>query len=283
MKFIRAGWLLAIGLFIATCLCETISLAQNAASASGDESATASNSQSLNAQPLNVRAGTKISAELQSAVDACTAKPGDQVAARVTNDVKEHGRAVIHKGDRLLGHVTSVEAATKGKANAGSALAVTFDRLEQGGGTYSLNTVINSIFSARADQEGDGSMMHPGLPPGVGPAGGGAGRPGGGVLGGVASMAGAVGGATTNATNSTVGGLKGTVSGTTNSTLGGTAGAGLAAPLSSIRVTSEAQSHEQSGATSVLSARYGDIRLDSGTRIQFRVTGEGEAAAAAKR
>ena len=283
----KLRWILSIAPFVAILLFQTRGLAQSTqANAAESESARTSSSASSRAQPLDVRAGTKISAELQSAVDARTAKPGDQVVARVTKDVKEHGRTVIHKGDRLLGSISSAEAntAAKAKARTGSALAVTFDRLEQAGTTYSLNTVINSIFSAAAEPEASGSMMQPEPPLASGPAGAGGGpsRSGGGVLGGVGSTTGAVAGATAGVANSTVGGLNGAVSGTTDSTLGGTAGAGLAAPLDSIRITSQAQGQEQSGVGSVLSARHGDVRLESGTRMQFRVAGESEVGAPAK-
>lgn len=61
-----------------------------------------------------VRAGTQINAELQSTVDARTAKPNDQVVARVTKDVKQNGRTVVHKGDRLGGTVDSRRAARAG-------------------------------------------------------------------------------------------------------------------------------------------------------------------------
>src|SRR6266404_913456 len=42
----------------------------------------------------SLRSGTKISAALESAVDAKTAKPGDEVTAKVTHNVKQDGKVV---------------------------------------------------------------------------------------------------------------------------------------------------------------------------------------------
>jgi len=57
-----------------------------------------------------IRAGTKIKAELESTLDARTAKPGDEVTTRVTQDVKQKGQTVVRKGDHLVGRVTEGEA-----------------------------------------------------------------------------------------------------------------------------------------------------------------------------
>ena len=99
------------------------------------------------AEAANVRAGTKIAAQLESAVDVRTAKPGQEVTARVTKDVKQDGQVVIHKGDRLVGRVTSVEVSDK--ANAGSRMSVDFDRVASVQTTSQLNAVVTSVFSAR--------------------------------------------------------------------------------------------------------------------------------------
>ena len=85
-----------------------------------------------------LRSGTNISTELDTTLDAGKAKPGDEVVAKVTKDVKQDGRAVIKKGDRLSGHVTSVNAGSNGKA--GSEMSVVFDRLSRGDAVVDLNT-----------------------------------------------------------------------------------------------------------------------------------------------
>src|SRR5258708_55515 len=99
---------------------DTQESSRSAASLASSSRATA------NSPAAQVKAGTKISAELQSAVNARTAKPGDEVKARVTHDVKQDRRVAIHKGNMLLGHVVEAQA---GAYKAGSRLAITFDKL----------------------------------------------------------------------------------------------------------------------------------------------------------
>src|SRR4051812_1205758 len=71
---------------------------------------------------------TTIDAELTKTVDARKAKAGDQVAARVRNDVKQDGKVVLRRGTKLIGHVTQAQAKANGQAN--SQLGIIFDRAE---------------------------------------------------------------------------------------------------------------------------------------------------------
>jgi len=220
-----------------------------------------------------VRAGTKISAELLTAVNARTAKPGDEVAARVTKDVKQDGRKVIRKGDRLLGRIQAVEAGAA--AEQGSRVAVVFDRLAQGEATSELHTVVSAILSTpREERE---RMAAPPPAPMERPAPSAPGSGGGGLVGGVTSTAGSAVGGTVGAVGSTVGGVGGAIDSTTQATLGAGSDTMLATPLRAIHVESQAQGESQTSANSVLSTRRGQLRLDSGTRMQFRVAAQSEA------
>ena len=67
-----------------------------------------------------------LQAELSKSLDAKKAKPGDEVTAKLTQDVKADGKVVMHKGSRLVGHVT--EAQAKSKENAESKLGIVFDK-----------------------------------------------------------------------------------------------------------------------------------------------------------
>ena len=130
---------------------------------------------------------------LQIFVDARTAKPGQEVTARVTKDVKQDGRVVLHKGDRLVGRITSVEASDK--ANAGSRISVDFDRMASGQTTSQLNTVVTSVLSARGGSASEEptpagpAMTAPPPSMGGGSSGGGGGL-GGGLAGGLTSTVG---------------------------------------------------------------------------------------------
>jgi len=266
--------------------------AQASARQSSQASSSSQGSADFNRPSADLRSGSKIDAQLESAVDAKTAKPGDQVVARVTKNVKQHGTVVVHKRDRLIGHVTSVQSGASAKA--GSTLGVAFSELQGRQGTSSLNTVLTSVFSthnnASAQEEEmpmGGPMMGPMAGGGVqgSASGSGSARGGGDLLGGVGSTV----GSTVNAAGSAVGGLGGAVGSTVGgavdaagSTVGqvGAAGNGagnvgglLATPLRAIHLQNEAhaQGNGNAQASSLLSTKHGDLRLAPGTGMRFRV------------
>jgi len=272
-KFGLFGLTLALAFFVGLA---KLSRAQNPASPQEKEAT--EKEEATKPETTAVRAGTKISAELESTVDTRTAKPGDEVTARVTKDVRQDGRTVIHKGDRLAGRVTSVEAASK--ADAGSRMAVAFDRLVQGQATSQLNTVVTAILSTPAEERArqermaePGPVMVPApgpAPSGPAPRGGAA--SGGGLVGGVTSTV----DSTVRTTAPVVGGVTGTVDATSRTAVGNTTGAALATPMRAIRVESHGQAEHQSGVSSLLSTRQGHLRLESGTNVQMRVVAESE-------
>lgn len=221
--------------------------------------------------------------------------------ARVTKDVKQNGRTVIHKGDRLVGHVTDVQAAATSKAS--SRMAVQFDSLMSGESTTQLHTVITSLISSRAEGSAQEEQMGgPMLGPSPGPvaSGGGRGAGGGGLLGGVGSTVNAAGsaagsvagnagsatsstlGGTTSAAGSTVGGVGASVGATGRAAGSNNTSAGLATPIHSIHILWESGVDQQAGTNSVLTTRHGGLRLESGTQMQFRVAAQSEAGGEAK-
>lgn len=231
-------------------------------------------------QSADVREGTKISAELTSSLDARKAKPGDKVTARVTKNVKQHGHVVIHKGDELVGHITKVDAAARG--NAGSSVAVAFDHLMRGGTAMQMNAVLTSVLSVPGGNEGGMEAPEPMSPPVMASEGGASG--GGGLVGGVGSTVGSAVGATTNVAGSAAGtagstlrGVGGTLNASNNTSLGGNSALNLSTPARQIHLDSQASADQSTGMNSVLSTRKGDLRLESGTRMQFRVEGSTQA------
>ena len=126
--------------------------------------------------------GTTLQAELTKSIDAKKAKPGDEVTAKLTQDVKSDGKVVLHKGSKLVGHVTEAQAKTK--ENSESKLGVVFDKaVLKGGQEMAFNGVIQAMaapvqgsLSAAAD---DGGSLGSGMGSGSGTAMGG-GRVGGG-------------------------------------------------------------------------------------------------------
>jgi len=74
-----------------------------------------------------IAAGGTIVAELSKSVDAKKARPGDRIEARLTMDVLSHGKVVIPRGAKIIGHVTDARARTKQAPE--SMVGVTFDRI----------------------------------------------------------------------------------------------------------------------------------------------------------
>jgi hypothetical protein len=258
-----------------------------------------------------IQSGTRISARLLTNLNAKKAKPGQRVVARVTQNVKQNGRIVIHKNARLLGHVVS--ARPSGKGNAGSQLQVVFDRMVQGHATTALNTVVTSIVSLPvAPMSGPEPMQQPEPAP-MGPAPMGAGGSGGGgLLGGVGGAVGGAVGAAANSTAAATGNVAGNAGTMAGSTLGranrigaqamgsaanaitvtntagpigaasttgatGAASAGLSNRMANAALDASGQASNQTDATSTFNRRNGNLELNSGTELQFQVAGSAQA------
>jgi hypothetical protein len=229
--------------------------------------------------------GTSLQAELTKSLDAKKAKPGDEVSAKLTQDVKENGKVVLHKGSKLVGHVT--EAQAKSKENAESKLGVVFDKaVLKGGEEVAFNGVIQAVappvqgaLSVAGDENSSlGLGMGSGSSMGGGQSGGGLG-PVGGVTGAagstVNSATGAVGNTAGSVTNST-----GAVNGAVNRTAGVAANGALNSAahgvvgMQGVDLTSAAGGSAQG---SVISSASRNIKLDSGTQMVLQVTGSAAA------
>ncbi len=219
-----------------------------------------------------IQAGTQISAELLTSLDARKLRPGRQVVARVTKPVKQNGRTVIRKGARLLGRVTSVQAS--GQGQAGSQIGVQFDRIVQGHAVSQLNTVVTAVFARPQPMPmGQPAMQPPMSAPEPMPAGG---AQRGGLLGGTVSTVGSVAGSTVGTVQQTAGGVGAAASGSNQTTAAAGNRAGLGLPLAGVMVSSSGQAQQQTQASSVLSTRKGNLHLDSGTQMELQVTGQAQ-------
>ena len=227
----------------------------------------------------SLASGTTIPATLSKPIDARKAKPGDEVAAKTTQDVRSADGSVIPRGSRLVGHVTDAKAKAKGDSE--SALGIAFDHaVLRNGQQVPLNASIKALAAAANNSSasmGDdnfgaagGSSMGAGAAPSVG----GGGR--GGLLGGTGNV---VGGAT-----STVGGAANGV-GNTAGNVGANAGGAVngATRGATGQLTSESQgvvglnglslNSAASNATqgSVITSAGKDVKLDSGTQMLLQV------------
>jgi len=135
---------------------------------------------------LRVAPGSVIPVELTKTVDAKKAKTGDEVVAKVTEDMKaQSGEVLVSKDTKVIGHVTEVQA--RNKEQKESQLAIAFDRaVTKDGNTVPMPMSIQAVI-------GQPQNSNANAPAGYGPApspspGGGMGAGGGGGGGRTGSM-----------------------------------------------------------------------------------------------
>lgn len=215
--------------------------------------------------------GTTVNAVLAKPIDSRKCKPGDEVFATTSQDVKADGKVVIKKGSKLIGHVT--EAKAKGEGEANSSLGIMFDRaVLKNGQQVQMESVVQAIASAHTaatSMDDDMGAMASGSMASTGAASGG-GRSG--LLGGVGSTAGAATGAVAN--------VGGNATGALNSSVGSTAnvGHGVNGALTSsssgvvgMKGLSLATAASNATEGSVITSTGKSVHLDSGTQMMLRV------------
>jgi hypothetical protein len=123
--------------------------------------------------------GSVIPVELTKTVDAKKAKTGDEVVAKVTEDMKtESGQVLVPKDTKVIGHVTEVQARSKEQKE--SQLAIVFDRaVTKDGNTMqqlmSIQAVVGQPQNNNANAPGGNEQAAIPSPGGGMPAGGGGG------------------------------------------------------------------------------------------------------------
>jgi hypothetical protein len=236
-----------------------------------------------------LNSGTSLQAELTKSVDAKKAKPGDEVTAKLTQDARADGKVVMHKGSKLLGHVT--EAQAKSKENAESKLGIVFDKaVLKGGEEVAFSGVIQALappVQGTASLAGDeNSSLGSGLGSGGSGMGGGHSSGGGAVapIGAATSAASSTLGSTAGAAGNTVGSVAGSASGAVNGTVNRTAGVAANGTLTTAAhgvvgmqglVLNPAAAGSAQG--SVLSSAKNNVKLDSGTQLILQVAGSAAA------
>ena len=233
------------------------------ATAAGDASANAANSQG------ELAAGTRVAAQLQQTLDARKAHVGDQVVLKTTEAIKQHGRTLVQKGARLVGHVTEVQQ--RAARNGESRIGLLFDRLESGALSTPISATITSITQASAQTSVlDDETLIDSSASGTATARGNAGTSsGGGLLGGVGNTLGGVVGGATN----TVGGVANTtteaagqvVSGTTTA-VGNTA-SGVGRTVRGLRISQATSASVAGGST--LSLTGSNLHLEKNTTFNL--------------
>jgi hypothetical protein len=213
----------------------------------------AAQAQSANQFP----AGTIIPAELSKSVDSKKAKAGDKVEAKIPVDLLSHGKVVIPKNTKIIGHVT--EAKAHSKESPGSMVGIAFDRISmKDGHEVPIQAAVQAIarplqsaaLSSSSSSEGAG-MPSAGSPTTAG---------GGGGMGGGARVPAASYPSPTSPSTS---------SGTDPRLPEGSTVAPLA-PTSQGVVGMKGVSLKVSGQASVVSSEAENVHLDSGTQVMLR-------------
>jgi hypothetical protein len=217
-------------------------------------------------------------------LDAKRCRPGDEVEARVEQDVKQDGRVVLKRGTHLVGRVTQAQA--RAGSQTQSQLSIVFDRAVLKNGlempfSASIQALASAQSAATASSAGADNM--------AASAGGmgsmqGMARSGGGLAGGVVSNAGATAGATTGTVMNTsssaplnAGGTMNTVTRSTGA-VGGLDSMGRLSSnsngvfgLDGLAIDSAASSAAQG---SMIVSATKNVHLDSGTQLLLRSTGQ---------
>lgn len=117
-----------------------------------DSQAPAAVQQAQPQPPTNVAAVElqPVTGELVSKLDSKSAKQGDSVIVKTSENVRIPDGTEIPKGSKLVGHITNVQPRAEGKEN--SQIAIQFDRAElKGGQTVPIESVIQSVSPSAGD------------------------------------------------------------------------------------------------------------------------------------
>ena len=279
--------------FVAMCtpaLLTAISFGQSAVQAQASDSASPSPAASANAsgapepsqtaasaaaqgvvasgtsQSSTIAAGTAIHATLAKPVDARHSKPGDEVMAKTTENVKPDGQVVLPKGSKIVGHVTEAKTYSKGESKSELGMAFDYAVLKDGREVplaASIQAIASPEASSPADQ-GDNSMIAAGSA-GARASGGNA---AGGVLAGSGRAVGTTGGTLLN-TSSAVGPVRsGTLEGSSSATGALSSSSHGAIGLKGISLDSAVNSSTRG---SVISSPSQNVHLDAGTQMILKV------------
>lgn len=160
----------AAGLLCALSLAQTAPSGGEAPQTQPSQSATQSTSQPANtpannADNLKIAPGSVIPVQLTKGVDAKKAKTGDEIDARVTQDLKSNsGALLVPKDTKVVGHVTEAQARTKDQKE--SQVAITFDHaVLKDGHDVSLPLSIQAIISPEALNPNNGNSAGNAPPP----------------------------------------------------------------------------------------------------------------------
>lgn len=203
--------------------------------------------------------GSVIPVQLTRTIDAKKVKPGDEVEAKVTQDLKTStGKVVMPKDTKVIGHVT--EAQARSKEQKESQLGIAFDHAVMNGNTASLPMSIQAVIGQQNHNPANDNAS------GAGSASPGS---GGGIPSSNSGRPGSMGGGGEQAPNSYPQGAQ-TPNGSTNNSNPSPA---ITANTSGVLGISNYKLETQNAAQgSVVSSEKGNVKLESGTMMLLRVS-----------
>src|SRR6266478_7174614 len=126
---------------------------RSSAEATSQAAASGKHGNAQSASASRLQSGSTVQAELSRPVDVRKNKPGDEVIAKTTQDVKSDGKVVLPKGSKIVGKVTQAQARAKGQDE--SQLGIAFDHAILKDGTqvpvsFAIQAIGNPQASASA-------------------------------------------------------------------------------------------------------------------------------------
>ncbi len=214
-----------------------------------------------------LQSGNTIHAALVKPVDARKNRPGDEVVAKTTEDVKSDGKVVLPRGSKIVGHVTEAKAHEKGQAE--SALGIAFDHAALKDGSFvplsvAVQAVGSSATSAAAQTEDEFPMTSGAAAGSMSGAASGTARTGGGLFGGVGSTTGTLVNTETNVGGPAVHNASGVGAGTSSLLTSSSQG------VIGLRNLNLASSTSNSSSGTFTSPNS-NVHLDSGTQMILQV------------
>jgi hypothetical protein len=258
------------GIMIALALA-SLSLAQNTVpsqtndGSNGTPPAQSESSATSQTSTPRIAPGSVIPVQLTTTVDAKKAKTGEQVTAKVTQDLKSsNGMMLMPKDTEIVGHIT--EAQAKNKQDRESQVGIVFDHAVLNGDNVSYPMSIQAVISPQVFQNQNGATSGAAEAPSPSPSGQ---MPSGQMPGG--SSRGSMGGGQGAPTN-------GAPAGETPQTSGGSPTSGGKAPA----ITGQTQgmvgfehmkleSPASPTQPSVISSEKNNVKLANGTLMLLRI------------
>jgi hypothetical protein len=265
MKTILISTALMAALACATALAQSPSATDPSATQASPQSTTQHQPQaasSTTAAPTpaaapHIAPGSVIPVQLTKTIDAKKAKPGDEVVAKVTMDLKTNsGEVLVPKDTKVTGHVTEAQARSKDQKE--SQVGIAFDHAALKDGSVALPMSIQAVI-APTNNENSGSGVDQGPAAGGGSAPTspmGAGRSGG-MSGAGQAQPPSPNAVPTTGTDTHQGGARPQINGNTQGVVG----------IADLKL--DAGQNATQG--SVLSSEKNNVKVESGTMLLLKV------------